>query len=252
MIIRRFVTALRQQDWTTVTIEFVIVVAGIFVGLQVDDWNNQRKLQEAALEYKAQLIFDLEVERLGASEVIQYHKQVLDYSSVALSAWSESPVADAETLIVALYQASNIVPYTITRGAFDAISNNGLWDQIGAPALMTKLSAFYGQDTAEITTDQEKRYRQEIRGVLPVDIQKQIRDTCNQLSIDEGFVETLSPNCSLGLGEDEAGAIIDAVVNYPRMLNYLREATSRDAVVIYLLEARMDYIDELLAELKDQ
>jgi hypothetical protein len=42
MIIRRFVIALRQQDWATVTIEFLIVVAGIFVGLQVDDWNRSR------------------------------------------------------------------------------------------------------------------------------------------------------------------------------------------------------------------
>jgi hypothetical protein len=53
MIIRRFITALRQQDWTTVTIEFLIVVAGIFVGLQVDDWNrsvNDRALERGYLE----------------------------------------------------------------------------------------------------------------------------------------------------------------------------------------------------------
>lgn len=53
MIIRRFVAALRQQDWATVVIEFLIVVAGIFVGLQVDDWNRTRV---AALEERDLLV----------------------------------------------------------------------------------------------------------------------------------------------------------------------------------------------------
>jgi hypothetical protein len=250
MIIRKFVIALRQQDWTTIMIEFLIVVAGIFVGLQVDDWNNQRKLKETAGEYRAQLISDLEVERIAANELVQYHQQVLDYASIALTAWLGTPSADPEALLVALYQASNIVPYTTARGAFDAISNNGLMELLGTPILVTKLSAFYGQDTAELTTGQEKRFRTEIRGVLPVEIQRKIRDTCNQLTIGAGMIETLKKDCSLGIDDGEATAIIKAVVSYPKMLNYLREAISRDEVVIYLLEARINYIDELLSELK--
>ena len=43
MILRRFVGAIRQQDWLTVFLEVLIVVAAIFIGLQVDDWNNLRK-----------------------------------------------------------------------------------------------------------------------------------------------------------------------------------------------------------------
>jgi hypothetical protein len=58
MIIRRFVTALRKQDWTTVTIEFFIVVAGIFVGLQVDSWNSDRKDRKAEIAISARLIDD--------------------------------------------------------------------------------------------------------------------------------------------------------------------------------------------------
>jgi len=53
MIVRRFATALRRQEWATVTIEFLIVVAGIFLGLQADDWNRSRVL---ALEERDLLI----------------------------------------------------------------------------------------------------------------------------------------------------------------------------------------------------
>lgn len=43
MIIRKLATALKRQDWFTVLLEVTIVVVGIFIGLQVDDWNERRK-----------------------------------------------------------------------------------------------------------------------------------------------------------------------------------------------------------------
>ncbi len=43
MIICRIVTALRQQEQATIAIEFVIVMVGIFAGLQVADWSDARK-----------------------------------------------------------------------------------------------------------------------------------------------------------------------------------------------------------------
>lgn len=43
MILRRLADAFRQQNWFTVVLEVLIVVTGIFIGLQVDDWNNFRK-----------------------------------------------------------------------------------------------------------------------------------------------------------------------------------------------------------------
>ena len=49
MILRRIADAFRKQDWATVTIEFFVVVVGIFVGLQVDNWNQIRKDQACLL-----------------------------------------------------------------------------------------------------------------------------------------------------------------------------------------------------------
>ena len=42
MILRRLADAVREQNWVTVALEVTIVVVGIFIGLQVDDWNRQR------------------------------------------------------------------------------------------------------------------------------------------------------------------------------------------------------------------
>ena len=48
MILRRVVMRLKQQEWTAVVIEVAIVVLGVFIGIQVSNWNEDRK--EHALE----------------------------------------------------------------------------------------------------------------------------------------------------------------------------------------------------------
>ncbi len=43
MIMRHLADAIRGQNWFTVLIELAVVVVGIFLGLQIDDWNERRK-----------------------------------------------------------------------------------------------------------------------------------------------------------------------------------------------------------------
>ncbi len=45
MILKRLAEGVRNQDWFVVMLEVLIVVVGIFLGLQVDDWNEGRKEQ---------------------------------------------------------------------------------------------------------------------------------------------------------------------------------------------------------------
>jgi len=42
MILRRLASAFRKQDWATVSVEIAIVMIGIFLGLQVNGWNQSR------------------------------------------------------------------------------------------------------------------------------------------------------------------------------------------------------------------
>jgi hypothetical protein len=43
VILHRLAQALASQNWSTVIVEILVVVVGIFIGLQVDDWNAARK-----------------------------------------------------------------------------------------------------------------------------------------------------------------------------------------------------------------
>jgi hypothetical protein len=43
MILRRISEHISSQNWFAVAVEFIIVVVGVFMGLQVQDWNEARK-----------------------------------------------------------------------------------------------------------------------------------------------------------------------------------------------------------------
>jgi hypothetical protein len=50
---------LKQRDWGTIVLEVLIVVVGIFIGLQVDDWNQARIGRADITEYLERIQVDL-------------------------------------------------------------------------------------------------------------------------------------------------------------------------------------------------
>ncbi|HKL91158.1 MAG TPA: hypothetical protein VJ880_08250, partial [Allomuricauda sp.] len=47
---------LRKQDWASFAIEFLIVLLGVFLALQAEDWNQERKDRNLEEVYIARLI----------------------------------------------------------------------------------------------------------------------------------------------------------------------------------------------------
>ena len=43
VIFNRIAQGVRKQDWFTAILELVILVIGIYIGLQVDDWASERE-----------------------------------------------------------------------------------------------------------------------------------------------------------------------------------------------------------------
>ena len=52
MLLRRFIQHVSDQNWFAVAIDLVIVVFGVFIGIQVSNWNNER----VALAEEEQLV----------------------------------------------------------------------------------------------------------------------------------------------------------------------------------------------------
>lgn len=58
MLLNRITQYIKNQNWLAVALEFLIVVLGIFVGLQVDNWNEERKTRSEEQEYLLRLSED--------------------------------------------------------------------------------------------------------------------------------------------------------------------------------------------------
>lgn len=57
MILRRVIEHVKAQNWTAVGLDFLIVVMGVFIGIQVSNWNAalQKKAEERAILSRLQL-----------------------------------------------------------------------------------------------------------------------------------------------------------------------------------------------------
>lgn len=72
MILRRLSQSLKEQNWTAIWIEFALLVAGVFLGIQVSNWNQAQKDNESSRAIIEKLYTDYtEIEAEGRKNKIQ-------------------------------------------------------------------------------------------------------------------------------------------------------------------------------------
>ena len=84
MILRRVVTLLKQQHWTGVFIELVIVVLGVFMGLQVQEWAGARAQAEQQRRFHERLVADFESIKRRIEEHYVTFNHVIDGADYVL------------------------------------------------------------------------------------------------------------------------------------------------------------------------
>lgn len=144
MILRRLANALKRQDWATVLIEFFLVVAGILVALQADDWAQEREnraKEQLALErlfIEAQAAVDYLDERL------ERHQGWVDGAEEAIAAFHEPRTPEAEKLMEEkAFYAYFYPPLTLQRVAFDELSASGGMELITSAAVRRDIALYY-------------------------------------------------------------------------------------------------------------
>jgi hypothetical protein len=84
MLLRRVIEHVKTQNWTAVTLDFVIVVVGVFIGIQVSNWNESRVESSRASAYLDRIHEDLksDIETLGLRQ--RFWGVVLDNGYAAI------------------------------------------------------------------------------------------------------------------------------------------------------------------------
>jgi hypothetical protein len=75
MILCRLAANLKQQNWTAIWIELVLLVAGVFIGIQVSNWNEERKVNLKAAFFSERLKAHLPMESWGCEYLIEHIRE---------------------------------------------------------------------------------------------------------------------------------------------------------------------------------
>src|SRR5688572_24090118 len=161
MILRRLSQALKAQNWTAITVEFVLLVGGVFLGIQVANWNAARIERSLEAKYLARLAEDVrgdiveidEISRVSSQRMSALNHLLRDATGADLPTGFESARGRIAIVDVPLHDASDpktigIALFILTtldgnRLAYDTLVNNDGLGMIRDDALVRAIQSYY-------------------------------------------------------------------------------------------------------------
>jgi len=197
MILRRITANFRRQDWMAVVIELVIVILGVFIGIQVSNWNQARADAQLGHDYAKRLVHDLNADLAGVSAESAYYSAVLQ-SVRKTDELLREPDPDPRELVVNAYRATEMIYNPPVRATWDQIVSSGHLGLLPARAVESGLSKYFAFDTAQdlYNTARGSDYRRIVREIIPLDMQIAMHTTCSDVRDRHGNIVGFVERCA--------------------------------------------------------
>jgi hypothetical protein len=242
MILRRLTANLRTQNWTAVSIDFLIVVVGVFLGIQASNWNQART--DRAETRRLLMRIEPEIDQIisFAANTRDYYATSRRFAETAFAAWDGDKTVSDNDFVISAYQASQIhglgqsQSWAAVFGA-DQLRNVDD-DRLRIP--LARLMAFDVQNLN--STAVASRYREDVRMVIPDPVQQAIRRSCGDRLRPGDTTELTLPNrCPLQLDPATAKQVAADLRAHPELARELRVHL---AGVSSFLNSLMQYDEE--------
>jgi hypothetical protein len=251
MILRRLTQNLREQNWTAITIEFLIVVLGVFIANQVTDWNAHEADKRRGSAYMQQLAQELQSDLAERERLIGYYNAV-QAGAARANALLQQAAPDPRELVIDAYRASEYAYGESSRATWDEIIASG------DVALIPNAARLAADDYYEIDAAQEVRttfsnspYRQLVRRLISYDVQNAMRAHCSDRNDADGHILGFVATCSLeGVSDADIIASAHALERNPQVLADLRYQLSDLATAHDNLGRDITRADRALAALR--
>jgi hypothetical protein len=174
MILRRVIGHLRQQEWTAIAIDFVIVVVGVFIGIQVSNWNESRVLRERERTHLEQLLIDLESDRATGERGVAAATRIDDAAAAVLAALEGAPqaaaISDADLMRFLLEAGYAYLPQG-NPTTYNEMISTGALGLLQSVELKRALGEYYraatvGRQWDVLLREEQFAYLAAIRGLL--------------------------------------------------------------------------------------
>ncbi len=228
MILRRVMQHVRQQEWTAIWIDLVIVVAGVFIGIQVSNWNAERETRQKAAIFTERLKADLRGEDWTYQFLIAYYREVLANANRAIDALDGKAAMSDEALLVSAYRATQYRNRNQRGTTYDELVSTGSIGLIRDRNLRDTAIRLYNLSTFDILAREgmQSRYREAFRMSLPNDVQRALGKQCGDRVSVPGDYATIHGNldhpCRTGLSVQTIAESAKALRSNPDIVRFLR------------------------------
>ncbi len=124
--------------------EIILVVIGILIALQINNWNEQRKESKLEQDYYCKLLEDVQQDLVQVnSQIINTNKRVEASNNVLQMLQSENPKLD--TLMPETLNALSLITYTIrpNNAAFEDLKSSGNLNLLKDNTIKTRVIDYY-------------------------------------------------------------------------------------------------------------
>ncbi len=243
MIFQRIAKALRDQDWTVFFIEFVLVVAGVLVALEVDRYNESLKERAEELDFLVALERDVQRDINDLQRVLQTVKSVESFGRSAYSTLGAQGCRTGECWleIVELFHASQWLDVSLNKATYEEMKRLGLPED---SQLKDRLEQYYATGEArKILTRDLPEYRELVRSIVPPTMQQYIWSNCFTIS---GRVETYNiDDCASPTTESSARMVIEQLQRTPQVMKALTFWLSNLSATSLTLPQQIDAAEQL-------
>lgn len=254
MILRRLSQSLKEQNLMAIVIEFVLLVSGVFFGIQVSNWNASRLDGQRAQGYLTRIHGDLIADVGSLQRRLVFWTQVIGHGQAAIRYAETGELVDGSAwkTLLAFYQASQLFPWITIDTTYQELRNAGELGLIEDPALRTKLAEYYIGGTgsqANYLLAVQPEYRKIVRGLTPSVASAQVWAKCHKApSFDEQYLF----DCKSPMAEANAQKVLDAYLADPQLLSELRYWTTNLEVSMTLIRLNLKAARELTARLPSE
>jgi hypothetical protein len=144
MLLRRFAEHIKNQNWFAVVLDLAVVVVGIFLGLQVERWYEERRLISEEEDHLIALSEDFAATREDLEWMIDRWRSAAEAGQTLLNldAETETSINNIEfyRLIAEVQRNGNLEP---KRQTYDTLIATGKIESLRDNELRTELGEYY-------------------------------------------------------------------------------------------------------------
>ncbi len=197
----------KDQNWFAVLLDFIIVVVGVFVGIQVSNWNQTQQDRVTEYQYIERIQQDLLANDKDLLGRINYFKQVKHHALATLNALKTPTEQLGQKFLFDFFEASQAIRRPMGRDTYNELLSGGSLKIISKLIIRQRLAQYYrGNSASKNVLLNVPPYREIIRSVLPFQIQSIIYKNCGEtFSEDETSVMilTFSQKCEFNLTKEQ-------------------------------------------------